>query len=137
MVMEASFIPVDTFNVTDISGVDKEEPDKEYVDGDSDMEFVNGVDSDTELVTGVDSDTELVTGVDSDNMLVTDKVLLDFPFLASPLVSKISSLGGGMRVLFCEELVREMQISPTASLEQERLYLAMLRVGEMEDQLPP
>ena len=69
--------------------------------------------------------------------MVEVKALLDFSSLASPLVSKISSLGGGMRVLFCEELVREMQISPTDSLEQERLYLAMLRVGEMEDQLPP
>ena len=45
--------------------------------------------------------------------------------------------GGGIGGLKFGELVREMQTSPTESFAQDKLYLAMLRAGVMEDQLPP
>ena len=42
-----------------------------------------------------------------------------------------------MDCLECVELVSDIQTSPTDSCAQDKLYLAMLRAGVMEDQLPP
>ena len=49
-------------------------------------------------------------------------------------MSFLLSGGGFLEVV---ELVREIQTSPTESFAQDKLYLAILRVGVMEDQLPP
>ena len=122
------FNPVATLTVTDNSEEDDDGLDTENVSED---------DSDTEVVTalciagiGIISDCldrtslhslEKVCGLDSWGVSTMSFLLTD----------------GGISSLEFGELVREMQRSPTESFAQDKLYLAMLKEGVIEDQLPP